>query len=69
MADDKTEPRRTRSVNLRPRPLLSDLEFEEAIVTLGEGLVPFEAPEMLQRFAETVLRKIALLDEFSGEDG
>lgn len=49
--------------------LLSDLEFEEAIVTLEDGRVPFQAPEMLQRFAETIVHKIAEIGEFSGEDG
>jgi hypothetical protein len=48
---------------------LTDLEFEEAIVTLEEGIMPFDSPEMLQRFAETIVHKLAEVDEFSGEDG
>jgi hypothetical protein len=48
---------------------LSDLEFEEAIVTLQDGRFPFVEPEMLRRFAETVIHKLAEVDESSGESG
>jgi hypothetical protein len=52
-----------------PARKLSDLEFEEAIVTLQDGHVPFETPEMLRRFAETIICKLWETDEYSGESG
>lgn len=48
---------------------LSDLEFEEAIVTLQEGHVPFDSPEMLQRLAKTIIDKLWETGEFTGESG
>lgn len=48
---------------------LSDEEFEEAIVTLQDGHVPFESPEMLRRFADTIVSKLWETDTFSGESG
>ena len=49
--------------------LLSDLEFEEAIVSLHDGRFPFEAPEMLRRLADTIVHKLWEVDETSGESG
>ena len=51
-----------------PAPL-SDREFQEAIVALEEGHVPFESPEMLQRLGETIVSKLWLVDDHSGESG
>lgn len=48
---------------------LSDEEFEAAIVALLGGQVPFESPQMLQRFGEMIRSKVTEIDEFSGEDG
>lgn len=48
---------------------LSDLEFEEAIVTLQKGQLPFDSPEMLQRLAKTIISKLWETTEPSGESG
>jgi hypothetical protein len=48
---------------------LSDVEFEDAIVALQEGHVPFDSAEMLQRLGETIVSKLWETDEFSGESG
>ena len=48
---------------------LSDLEFEEAIATLQNGHLPFESPEMLRRFAETIVYKLWETDGSFGESG
>lgn len=37
---------------------LTDLEFEEAIAALQEGRVPFDSPQMLRRFADTIVDKL-----------
>ncbi len=44
-------------MNERTRKL-TDLEFEEAIARLQAGLVPFDSPKMLRKFAETIVDKL-----------
>ena len=48
---------------------LSDMEFEEAIVTLQHGEMPFESPVMLQRLAKTIISKLWETSEVTGESG